>query len=142
MSKRSLEKELDCRGTITYACQGTSMLPLLRQQKDLFTISKQLGRCKKFDVVLYKRKDGAYVLHRIVKVRKESYVILGDNCIYKEYGITDDDIMGVMVRFIRNGREYSVDSKIYRGYVAIWHTLYPLRKLFRQIEYRIRVMIS
>ena len=81
------------------------MLPLLRQKRDLFTITKKQGRCRKYDVALYKRADGAYVLHRIVKVLPDGYVFLGDNCLNKEYGITDQDILGVMTSFVRDGQE-------------------------------------
>lgn len=86
------------------------MLPLLRQKRDLFTITKKQGRCRKYDVALYKRADGAYVLHRIVKVLPDGYVFLGDNCLNKEYGITDQDILGVMTSFVRDGKEHAADA--------------------------------
>ena len=80
MEKTTFEQELERKGNITYTCQGFSMLPLLRQQRDLFTITKKQGRCRKYDVALYKRADGAYVLHRIIQVLPDGYVFLGDNC--------------------------------------------------------------
>lgn len=42
------------------------MLPLLRQQRIFYNHKKQ-DRCRKYDVALYKRADGAYVLHRIIR---------------------------------------------------------------------------
>lgn len=138
MKKTTFEEELDRKGTITYTCRGVSMLPLLRQQRDLFTITKNDGRCKKYDVVLYKRYDGAYVLHRVIEVLPESYVILGDNCLNKEYGITDNDILGVMTSFVRDGKEYSVLSRGYRIYVRVWVGFYPIRRFFKLVKARIR----
>lgn len=38
-----IEQELNRKGTNTYTCKGVSMLPLLRQQRDLFTITKRVG---------------------------------------------------------------------------------------------------
>jgi len=130
MIKTTYEEELNRSGSFTYTCSGVSMLPMLRQYKDLFTIEKKQGRCKKFDVVLYKRKSGAYVLHRVVKVSENDYVILGDNCLNKEYGIKDDDIIGVLASFIRDEKEYSVSHKGYQIYVRIWYFLYPLRRIW------------
>jgi len=130
MIKTTYEEELNRTGSFTYTCSGVSMLPLLRQHKDLFTIEKKPGRYKKFDVVLYKRPPKSYVLHRVVEVREKEYVILGDNCMNKEYGIRDADILGVMTSFVRNGREISVTNKGYRIYVAVWYFLYPLRRVW------------
>lgn len=131
MEKTTFEKELERKGTITYTCKGVSMLPLLRQKRDLFTVTKRQGRCKKYDVALYRRADGAYVLHRVVKVCEDGYVILGDNCLNKEYGIKDEDILGVMTSFVRDGKEYSVDAWLYRVYVKVWYALYPIRRLWK-----------
>lgn len=136
MIKTSYEEELKRKGSFTYTNMGTSMLPLLRQQKDLFTIEKKQGRCKKYDVVLYKRPPKSYVLHRVVEVREQDYVLLGDNCMNKEYGILDEDILGVMISFVRNGREYPVSHKGYRMYAVVWYFLYPLRKFCMKCKLR------
>ena len=132
------EEELNRTGKFTYTCSGISMLPLLRQQKDLFTIEKKQGRCEKFDVVLYKRPPKSYVLHRVVEVREKDYVILGDNCFNKEYGIRDEDILGVMTSFVKNGKEYPVSHKGYRLYTTVWYFLYPLRRLWMKYKGKLR----
>ena len=131
MIRTTYEDELDRKGTLTYTCSGISMLPMLRQHRDLFTIKKKQGRCKKYDVALYKRPaTGEYVLHRVVKVRENGYVILGDNCLNKEYGIKEDEVIGVMTSFVRDGKEYPVSHKGYRLYASVWYMLYPIRKVW------------
>lgn len=108
------------------------MLPLLREGKDLFFIEKKgAERCKVGDVVLYRRKR-QYVLHRIIEVRPKDYVILGDNCAIKEYGIKDSDILAVMTSFIRNGREHGVHELAYRIYSFVWLRSAPIRIYLRQ----------
>ncbi|MCR5128190.1 MAG: S24/S26 family peptidase, partial [Lachnospiraceae bacterium] len=118
MSERmSYEEYLNKNGSLTYGNKGVSMLPLLREGRDLFTVrKKEAERCKAGEVVLYKREPDQYVLHRIIKVRPKDYVILGDNCINMEYGITDEDILGVMTGFVRDGKKYSIDALGYRIY--------------------------
>lgn len=129
MNKTTYEDYLLDHGTLTYRFVGTSMNPLLKQDRDLVTVTRKTDRrCHRGDVVLYKRPaDGAYVLHRVVEVRPDSYVILGDNCVRREYGITDRDILGVMTSFLRDGKQVSVDHPVYRLYVAVWLALEPLR---------------
>ncbi|MBE6861766.1 MAG: hypothetical protein E7497_02550 [Ruminococcus sp.] len=134
MIKTTYEEELNRNGRFTYTNVGVSMLPLLRQGRDMFTVEKKSGRCRKYDVVLFKRPPASYVLHRVVKVRENDYVILGDNCLNKEYGIKDEDILGVMTAFVRNGKEYRINHKGYRIYSAVWYFLYPLRRLWMKFR--------
>ncbi|MBO5459461.1 MAG: S24/S26 family peptidase, partial [Lachnospira sp.] len=92
ISYSTFESELDKHGFLIYTNVGDSMMPLLRQHHDLIVIKKTTGRLKKYDVPLYKRDSGQYVLHRILNVRKNDYVICGDNRYNREYGITDKHI--------------------------------------------------
>lgn len=136
MSNRwTYEEYLAKNDTLTYTFSGVSMNPMLRQGRDLFTVkAKTAERCKKYDVVLYRRPPCHYVLHRIVKVREKDYVILGDNCIAKEYGITDDDIIGVLTEFIRDGKTISAGSRLYRLYARLWYGIYPVRMLIKRMK--------
>ena len=135
----SYEEYLNKNGSLTYGNKGVSMLPLLRQGKDLFTVRKKgRERCRAGDVVLYRRPPDQYVLHRVIKVRPDDYVILGDNCINREYGITDDDILGVMTGFIRDGREYTLNHTGYRLYTFLWMHTIRLRVFLKKCRIRIR----
>jgi len=124
----SYEEELDKHGSFTYTNVGTSMMPLLRQHKDLFVIEKKTGeRYKKYDVVLFKRTDGKYVLHRILKVRREDYVLCGDHQFRREYGVTENQILGVMTKVVRDGVSMSVTDKKYQRYVHLWCNFFYIR---------------
>lgn len=106
---------------------GSSMMPLLREKRDLLHIRAVSGPLKKYDVPLYRRDNGQYVLHRILKVRKEDYLICGDNRWAVEKGITDRHIIGVLTGITRDGKYISVDSWKYKCYVHLWCDLFPLR---------------
>ena len=117
----TFEEYLEKHGHLVYTNVGTSMLPLLKQGRDLFIITAKDGqRFDAGDVVLYRRPPNQYVLHRVVQVRPEDYVILGDNCVNREYGIRDRDILGVMTAFIRKGKEHRVTDRGYRLYTRVW----------------------
>lgn len=114
-------EKLDSGGTVTFTPRGKSMLPMLRDGEDVVVISKPKGRLHLFDIPLYRRKNGVYVLHRVVNFDSDgSYVMRGDNQFVKEHGITDDDIIGVVTAFFRKGKAYSVNSLRYRAYVEFW----------------------
>ena len=78
------EKLLSERGYIVYTCKGTSMMPLLRQQRDIIEIRpKGDQRCKKYDVVLYKRGE-TYILPGIFRVYPNWCITAGDSNIIFE----------------------------------------------------------
>ena len=72
--------------------KGTSMLPLIVQGEDSVVLVKP-SLLLVGDIVLYKRKNGSFILHRIVKINGNDLVICGDNQTTLEYGITKDDVI-------------------------------------------------
>lgn len=114
--KTAYEEYLRKYHTLTYKNVGVSMLPLLKQGRDPFTVRemKQGESCKLWDVVLYIRGTDQYVLHRIIKVYEDSYDILGDNCIGIERGIKKTDVLGVMTDFTHKGKQYKTGDIGYR----------------------------
>lgn len=122
------EEQLSIHGQLVYTNVGRSMLPLLRQHKDLIVINRRgEGRCNKYDVILYRRPSGQYVLHRILKVRKDDYVLCGDNQWEPEFGVKDEWVLGTMTAFIRDGKETPVSNRWYKVYVHLWCDLYLIR---------------
>ncbi len=126
--------------SLTYRMTGVSMLPLLREGRDLFTVRrKEPGeRCRPGDVVLYRRPPSHYVLHRVMKVRSEDYVILGDNCIAREYGIRDEDILGIMTGYIRKGTAHSTGELPYRLYTFLMLHASGVRIILKRCRGKIR----
>lgn len=124
----TFEEELERHGSFTFTNVGTSMMPLLRQHKDLFVIEKKTGeRCRIYDAVLFKRVNGQYVLHRILKVGENGYVLCGDHQFHREYGVTEDQILGVMTKVIRDDVTISVADKKYQCYVHLWCDFFYIR---------------
>lgn len=132
-NKITFEEELDRHGFLVFPCSGTSMLPLLHPEKDLVEIQKKTDqRCKKYDVVLYKRGT-KYILHRILKVRGKDYVLAGDHQVIKETGVTDAQIIGVLTGIVRDGKKITLSGWKYRFYMHVWCDLFPLRYLFLKL---------
>lgn len=134
MNKSTFEEEIEKSGKIIYTNVGDSMMPFIRQGRDVLVISRAEGRLKLYDVPLYKRDSGQYVLHRILKVRENDYVICGDNRWNREYGITDRHIIGVLTGVIRNGKEIRVTDRKYRIYGHLWCDFFPVRAFIIRIR--------
>lgn len=113
----NFENEIRKSGYIVFTNEGDSMMPLLRQHKDLMVIRKITEPLKKNDAVLFKRPDGSYVMHRIIKVcGLGQYRIGGDNRYFSEI-IPEEWIIGILTEVIKDGKHISVQSEEYKKYL-------------------------
>ena len=127
-----MQEYLENGKRVTFSPRGTSMLPMLREGRDTVTLSPLPGKLKKYDLPLYRRDDGQFVLHRIVEV-EDTYTCMGDNQFVREYGIRQDQLIGLVTAFQRDGKEYAVTDLRYRIYCRIWHYSRQLRRVLRGI---------
>ena len=118
----------------TLPVTGTSMLPLLVEKRDSIVLKKAVPPLQKGDLPLYRRTDGSFVLHRVVSAKNGKYIMSGDNQFIPEYDISDDMIIGVVSKIIRNGKEVDVNSLLYRLYVYVWTALFKVRYPIRRIK--------
>ena len=127
------EDVLERYGKLVYPNKGVSMLPLLRQGRDLMVIERKNGESfKKYDAVLFRRPNARgrddYVLHRILRVNEDgSYWIVGDNCCTGDT-VREDQILGTLTAVLRDGKKaVLVTAPLCRAYVALWCGCYPVR---------------
>ncbi len=112
-----IEEKLHDGGSVTLNITGTSMLPLLVEGRDSVCLVRKTGKLKKYDLPLYRRADGSFVLHRVIGVRRGGYVMCGDNQYIKEYPISDGQIIGVTESMCIDGENVSVRDASYMKYV-------------------------
>lgn len=129
--------------------RGVSMRPMLREHKDVVIIERVDRPLKKWDVPLYRRKGCEFlVLHRIVKITKDGrYIIRGDNTYKPERKVTDNDIVGVLKAFYREGKYYDcATSKVYKIYIFFNQISYPFRwfwmRILRPMPRRIKKVLK
>lgn len=122
-----LAEVLENAGEVILTITGNSMLPLLRHRRDKVCLVKLDGKLKKYDIPLFLRADGKFILHRIVGVKADGYVIIGDNQYLKEYQVQHSQVIGVVKGFWRKGRYISCDDYGYRVYSRLWVYGYPFR---------------
>ena len=130
----NFERELAQNGYLIYRNEGDSMLPLIKQNRDLMVIEKLNRSAKKYDAVLYKRDNGQYVMHRIIGSDSQGFILCGDNRYDKEYAVRNEQILGVLTAVVRDGKEIKTNSFKSRLYVHLWCDFFLVRRLILRIK--------
>ena len=124
-------------GRVRFGPKGTSMMPMLRQGIDTVEIAPLEGKLKKYDLPLYQRDGGQYVLHRIVKAA-DTYTCIGDNQYQLEPGVRHDQMIGVVSAFYRGEKRWDVTDWRYQLYCRLWHWSRPVRGRWLSVKYHLR----
>lgn len=126
-----IRERLDAGQTVRFSPMGISMLPMLRQGVDSVVLSPIPEKLRKYDLPLYQRADGRYILHRVVDVG-ETYTCIGDNQFDYEHGVAHTQMLALVTAFYRGERKWDVNSPLYRMYCRFWHWSRPLRHFWRR----------
>ena len=118
----NIERSIKELGYAVVPITGTSMLPLLKEGRDLVELeSCSQERLKKGNVVLYKKNDGTLVLHRIIRVENgEFFTVLGDHQFNNAERVNNNQIIAVACGFFIKGRYVNEKTRWYRLYKKIW----------------------
>ena len=128
-----IRERLAAGETVQFTTRGISMYPLLRNGKDQVVLAPLPETLKKYDLPLYQRDNGHYILHRIVKVG-ETFTCVGDHQYVVEKGVRQDQMIAIAVGFYRKGKYLDAKSFRYRFYSRFWHWTRPIRYLWMRIK--------
>ncbi len=98
--------------------RGKSMLPLIREGKTEVLVVPVDRELTVGEMPIYVRKDGAYILHRVIGVDEDYYYIRGDNCTTIEQ-VPKKDVLGVATELHRGGLTIRTTDWHYRLYVRL-----------------------
>lgn len=118
---------------------GNSMYPMLRSGVDMVELIPLSARQKKGDIILYRRDNGKYILHRIVAVTKDGYICCGDNQSEKET-VRQDQLLAVVDGFARKGKPYALTDPAYRIYAAFWTGTFFARRQVLAVGRRLFIL--
>ena len=86
--------------TVMLTVTGGSMLPLLAGGRDRVTLGPVPERLRRGEVLLYRRADGSYVLHRLTGFGQDgTLVFCGDRQTEPERGIRPEQVIARAVAF-------------------------------------------
>ena len=127
---------LESGKSVKFTVVGNSMYPIFRSDVEKVTVVKA-EKVKKSDVILYRREDGSYVLHRVVGKGKLGFKLCGDNQTLIEYPVKRENVIAVMISFERNGREIGRNNIWYVLYSFFWCLSIRLRPPLFKIAYKL-----
>ncbi len=137
-----MRERLSAGQSVELSPRGISMRPMLREGRDTVILSAVTSPLRRFDIPLYQRDDGSFVLHRIVRVEEGGYICIGDNQFRPEERVTDEQIIAVVTAYRRDGHLCSLTSLTYRLYCCRRCGLRPLRYFLSRTKSRLRRLLK
>lgn len=131
-----ISEMLDQGGTFSLTITGSSMWPTILGGRDRVTLVKAPEKLKKYDLPLYRRKNGQFVLHRILSVNEDgTYDCCGDHQTQIERGLTQEQMIGLVTDIVRKGKAFSVWNAHYCRWVKFWCAVLRLRPIYFTIHH-------
>ncbi len=127
---KKIEDVISEKGFYAVKPKGMSMYPMLKPDCSDVLVVKIDAPLNIYDVPLYKRDDGKYVLHRILGKDSGGFICCGDNQTVLEHNVTEDMIVGRLESWYKNGKKHTVSDKGYKRYVWFWCKSLKRRSFF------------
>ena len=120
--------QMETGGVARLVVTGSSMHPTLRHHRDVVYLTPIDRPLKKKDLILYKRENGQFVLHRIVSHPKnDRFICCGDNQWEKE-PVKAEQALAIVKKFRRGKKEYTEQHVLLRLWLTFWVGILPLRR--------------
>lgn len=134
MIRPLLEEGREVSMTVT----GSSMSPFLTHGRDAVYMRKLDRNPKKGDIVFYQRKNGQYVMHRIIKCNKNgTYSLIGDGQTEVESGIEKGQIFARITKVRMRGTWIEVGDFWWEFFEHIWLRIVPFRRILIELYAKI-----
>lgn len=118
---------------VTICLEGDSMRPLIRRGKDPVTIIPLARPLEKGDVVLF-RLGERYIVHRVWKLEDGRVRTFGDNCWNPDPWIPENQVLGLVVKYARDGRGHRLDTPQARAWGRVWMAIHPIRLCYKRLR--------
>ena len=135
------EEQLAAGQKVRFIPHGNSMWPMLHSGRDAVELSPLPQQLKKYDLPLYRRADGSYVLHRIVGVEQDSFTCAGDRQLRIESGVQKVQMIGLVTAFCHGGCWYPVTHPGYRLYCCLWPACKLAWRCWKGLRRALRIIL-
>ena len=113
--------------SVTLRAKGNSMLPFIADGRDCVVLLKS-DNLSPGDIVLADVPGKGYLLHRIYLMQGEWITLMGDGNLYATEQCRQTDVLGKVMKIVRNGQYVDCNSPYERFKSFCWKRLLPLRR--------------
>lgn len=138
-----IQRKISLGENIVISPQGSSMFPFLKAGRDrvLLIPVTPAKLPRRGDIVLYRRKNGLLVLHRLHHHDHTGYYFVGDNQTKLEGPLEKSQLLGVVSRIYRQDKSFSSHHPIYWTAGKLWLWLRPIRHVISKRAKRILIFL-
>lgn len=129
---------LDTTEAVPLTVTGDSMVPFLLPGRDTVYLSKLTDPVRRGQMVLYRRKNGQYILHRVYRVSPEALELIGDGQTGIEPNIPPDSLLARVTAVRRKGKLLRPGHPVWFFYEKLWIRMIPLRPRLRGLMARLK----
>lgn len=120
---------------VRFTATGNSMQPFLRHN-DTVELSAIGGDPRIGDILLARIDEDTFVLHRLYKIDKDGFCLIGDSTVLQEGPLSRESILGKVVSVDRGKHRRVMDRGLWYLLGFCWLKLLPLRKpLLRSMRF-------
>ena len=121
--------------------KGRSMLPSINEDTDSVMLASP-NDLRIMDAVLYRRKTGNYVLHRIVAEHGDFYDMCGDNQTVIEKDVPKSSVLAKLTGVYRNGEYIPATDASYVNGIKRLYRKKPIIRLIQRIKSKVRTLLK
>ena len=133
---------LEVTESVPLVVSGNSMNPFLAHGRDTVYLSNMKEPPRRGDMVLYRRHNGDYILHRVYRVEENEYTMVGDAQNWLETGIRRDQILAVVTAVCRKGKLLRKGCFWWDFFEKVWIRMVPLRRTVLALHTRLKKLVK
>ena len=126
------EDVLNKDGELYFTNVGYSMYPLIREREDILHIV-QSSNYKRGDIILFKSKEEHYVLHRILRIKKDKIITAGDYNYFKDQPITKEQVLGLLISIKKKDGKVIDLSKDKKARKFFYTNFFHIKSFFQKV---------
>ena len=122
---------------VSLTITGNSMSPFMAHGRDEILIAPPDGVWKKGDMAFFRRTNGQYVMHRILRVKKDGLYIVGDAQTEIEGPVRPEQVFAIITCVVRKGKTISPGDFWWEFFEHVWLCFVPVRRVIMVIYARL-----